>query len=204
VDCNSVSPDRKRAIADVIQSGPARFVEAAIMAPVPKRHGQGVPMLINGPAAASLAEMLRPLGFAMEMMSGPFGTAAAVKMCRSIVVKGLEALLTECVLAASRFGAEDRVFASLQQAYPGIQWKQLADYMVNRVVVHGARRAREMEEVSETLRSVGIEPIMSEAAARRQDWAAQLELVSRFGAEGPATYREVLEILDRISAGQGV
>ncbi|HEV2447102.1 MAG TPA: DUF1932 domain-containing protein, partial [Candidatus Sulfopaludibacter sp.] len=201
VDCNSVSPATKRQIADVILRGPARFVEAAILAPVPKKRGQRVPMLTSGEAAPALAETLAPFGFSMEPLSGELGTAAAVKMCRSIVVKGLEALLTECVLGASRFGAEDRVFASLQQSYPGIEWKKLADYMVNRVTVHGERRAREMEEVAETLRSVGVEPIMAEATARRQDWAAQLGLASHFGPEGPATYREVLETLSPRRSG---
>jgi 3-hydroxyisobutyrate dehydrogenase-like beta-hydroxyacid dehydrogenase len=193
IDCNSVSPATKRHVGETIQSGAGRFLEAAIMAPVPKRRGQGVPMLVNGAGAAELATALAPLGFAMEPLDAPFGTAAAVKMCRSIVIKGLEALLTECVLGASRFGAEERVFASLQKSYPGLDWKRLADYMVNRVAVHGGRRAREMEEVAETLRSVGIEPIMAEAAARRQDWAAKLGFAERFGPDGPATYQQVLE-----------
>ena len=195
VDCNSVSPARKRDIADAIQSHGIPFVEAAIMQPVPKRQGHRVPMLVNGEAAHGLAQVLTPMGFALETLSAPFGTAAAVKMCRSIVVKGLEALMTECVLAASEFGADDRVWASLQESHPGIHWKQLADYMVNRVAVHGERRAHEMEEVAETLRSVGIDPIMSEAAARRQRWAAEMQLASRFGSDGPGSYREVIEAL---------
>jgi 3-hydroxyisobutyrate dehydrogenase-like beta-hydroxyacid dehydrogenase len=193
IDCNSVSPAKKREIADVIQSTPARFFEAAIMSPVPKTKGQSAPMLINGEFAASVAEALAPLGFAMEPMCAAVGTAAAVKMCRSIVIKGMEALLTECVLAASRLGAEDRVFASLQHSYPGLDWKQLADYMVNRLTVHGERRAREMDEVAAMLREIGVEPMMSEAAARRHGWSAQLGLAARFGPEGPRTYREMIE-----------
>lgn len=199
IDCNSVSPANKRAIAEVIELGPAKFVEAAILAPVAKNRGQSVAMLTCGDAAPALAETLRPLGFSMEAVDGPFGTAAAVKMCRSIVVKGLEALMTECVLAASQFGAEERVFASLRQAYPGIDWAKLADYMVNRVAVHGERRAREMEEVAATLRSVGVEPIMSEAAARRQEWSARIGLATQFGPEGPSSYREVVDFV----AGRG-
>lgn len=199
IDCNSVSPATKRQIAEIIAASPAQFVEAAILAPVPKQKGQGVPMLVNGEGAAGAAETLNALGFAMEALEAPIGTAAAVKMCRSIVVKGLESILTECVLAASEFGAEERVFASLGQSFPGMDWKRLADYMVNRVVVHGERRAREMEEVAATLRAVGVEPIMSEAAARRQDWSARLKLASRFGPEGPLTYREALEALKPVT-----
>ena len=96
------------------------------------------------------------------------GRAAAVKMFRSVIYKGLEALIFECVLGASQYGAEDRVFASLAESFPGIDWKKLADYMVGRVVVHGERRAREMEEVARTLEELGIEPMM--AAAPRDVW----------------------------------
>lgn len=114
---------------------------------------------------------------------------------RHIYVKGLEALMFECVLAAYPYGADERVFASLAESFPGIDWKKLANYMVGRVVVHGERRAHEMEEVAETLRSLDIEPIMAEATARRQEWCAKLGLSSTFGAEGPKTYREVLEAM---------
>jgi 3-hydroxyisobutyrate dehydrogenase len=91
------------------------------------------------------------------------------------------------------------VFASLNESFPGLDWKKLADYMVNRVVVHGERRAREMEEVAETLRAMGIEPIMAEATARRQDWSAKLRLRDQFPPEGPQTYDEVLSYVSTAS-----
>ena len=104
--------------------------------------------------------------------------------------------LPGCVRAASHYGAEDRVFASLQESYPGFDWKKMADYHVGRVALHGERRAHEMEEVAETLRAAGIEPTMAEATARLQAWGGQLNLKSQFGPEGPATYREVLDALN--------
>ena len=85
---------------------------------------------------------------------------------------------------------------SLEETWPGIDWKKLADYMSGRVVVHGERRAREMEEVAETLKAIGIDPIMAEATARRQDWAAQMDLRSHFGQEGPKTYQDVVDVID--------
>jgi 3-hydroxyisobutyrate dehydrogenase-like beta-hydroxyacid dehydrogenase len=139
---------------------------------------------------------MRPFGLRCDVLAGAnVGSAAAVKMCRSIVVKGLEALMCECVLAARPFDADEHVFASLNESFPGLDWKALADYMVGRVVVHGERRAREMEEVAETLAAIGVEPIMAEAAGRRQQWSADLGLSARFGPVGPATYREVLDVL---------
>ncbi len=101
---------------------------------------------------------MAPYGMRLEVVSSEVGTAAATKMFRSIVVKGLEALIFECVLGASRYGAEQRVFDSLGETFPGIDWNALANYMIGRVVVHGERRAREMEEVAETLRHLAIEP----------------------------------------------
>ena len=194
-DLNSVSPALKRQIASVIDASGAKFVEVAVMAPVAP-YGHKVPMLAGGPAARAFAERMAPLGTRIEVLDGAtIGAAAAVKMCRSIIVKGLEALMCECVLGASQYDADELVFKSLKESFPGIDWKKLADYMVGRVAVHGERRAREMEEVSETLRAIGIEPIMAEATARRQDWSAQLDLRSRFGPEGPKTYREVIEFL---------
>jgi 3-hydroxyisobutyrate dehydrogenase len=200
-DLNSVSPDVKREIATVIAGSGTTFVEAAVMAPVGP-YGQRVPMLLGGPGAEAFVMAMQPYGMRLQILPGAqVGTAAAVKMCRSVVVKGLEALLTECVLGASAYDATEHVFASLQESYPGIDWKQLTDYNINRLVVHGERRAREMDEVAETLRAAGVEPIMAEATARRQDWGASIGLKAQFPPEGPKTAQEVLEVLDTLKRG---
>jgi 3-hydroxyisobutyrate dehydrogenase-like beta-hydroxyacid dehydrogenase len=200
-DLNSVSPALKQEIDRTVRASGAQFVEIAVMAPVlPYAHR--VPMLLGGTGAALFAERMTPLGMRCEVLSAPVGTAAAVKMCRSIVVKGLEALMCECVLGASRYDASAHVFASLNESFPGIDWQKLADYMVGRVVVHGERRAREMEGVAETLRAIGVEPIMTEATARRQEWSVGLGLRSHFGPDGPKTAAEVLDVIARLTGVQ--
>ena len=191
-DLNSVSPAVKQGIARTIAASGARFVEIAMMAPVPP-YGHKVPILAGGPAAIEFAGRMNPYGMRIEVISPEVGTAAATKMFRSIMVKGMEALITECVLGAGRYGAEQAVFASLAESYPGIDWKAMADYMIGRVVEHGERRAREMEEVAETLESIGIEPIMAEATARRMDWSAKIGLKQHFHGEPPQNYREFLQ-----------
>jgi 3-hydroxyisobutyrate dehydrogenase len=193
-DLNSVSPALKQQIERVIAATGAAFVEAAVMSPVPP-NGHRSPMLLGGKAAPAFAERMTPFGMRLQVISDQIGTAAATKMFRSIIVKGLEALMLECVLASAPYGADERVFSSLSESFPGIDWQRLANYMVSRVVLHGDRRAREMEEVAETLQSLGIEPIMADAAARRQDWCAQLGISAQFGPDGPRTYREVLEAI---------
>ena len=198
-DINSVSPALKQDIDGVISATGARFVEVAVMAPVGP-YGHKVPMLVGGAGAHDFKQMLAPFGMRIDVLDGAkVGSAAAVKMCRSIVVKGIEALLFECVMAATKFGADDLVFASLKETWPGIDWKKLADYTSGRVVVHGERRAREMEEVAETLKAIGIDPIMAEATARRQDWSAQMDLRSHFGPDGPKSYQEVIEVIEKLS-----
>ncbi|HUK32779.1 MAG TPA: DUF1932 domain-containing protein [Vicinamibacterales bacterium] len=198
-DINSVSPALKQEIDRVISGTGATFVEVAVMAPV-FPYGHKVPMLLGGAGAKAFADTMTPLGMRMQILQGArVGSAAAVKMCRSVVVKGIEALLFECVMAATKFDADDLVFASLTETWPGIDWKRLADYTSGRVVVHGERRAREMEEVAETLKSVGIDPIMAEATARRQDWSAHMNLRAHFGPEGPKTYQDVVDIITRLT-----
>jgi len=197
-DLNSVSPALKQDIDRIVTASGARFVEVAVMAPV-LPYGHRVPMLLGGRAARLFKDAMTPFGMRCEVLSDVVGTAAAVKMCRSIVVKGLEALLCECVLGASRYDAGTHVFASLNESFPGVDWQKLADYMVGRLVLHGERRAREMEEVAETLRAIGIEPIMAEATARRQEWSARLGLRSHFGPEGPKTAGEVLDVVARLT-----
>jgi 3-hydroxyisobutyrate dehydrogenase len=194
-DLTSVSPALKQEIGSIISGAGAAFVEAAVMAPV-KPYGHRVPMLLGGSGARRFTDLMGPLGMRLEVLTESVGTAAAVKMCRSIVVKGLEALLVECVLAASRYGAESHVFASLDESFPGTDWKPLADYMTGRAILHGERRAREMEEVAETLRAIGIEPMMAEATARRQEWCGRLNLRSRFGPDGPGTYADILAAIE--------
>jgi len=201
VDLNSVSPALKQSIGQMVASRGARFVEVAIMSPVP-RHGSAVPMLLGGPHAHSLLDLLSPYGMNLEVISEQIGAASAVKMCRSVVVKGLEALLLECAMGSVPYGADERVFETLDETFPGIDWKRLASYMIGRVVEHGERRAREMEEVAATLRSIGVEPIMAEATARRQDSLSSLGLLDYFGGEAPDDYRAVAQAVAERSGAE--
>jgi len=197
VDLNSVSPSLKQRIERIVSESRARFVEASIMAAV-KPHGHRVPILLGGVHAQALSNKLTPYGMRLEVVSDKTGSASAVKMCRSIVIKGLEALLFECALGASRYGADDRVLASLNESLPGMDCVKLTGYTMGRVLEHGERRAREMEESAETLRAVGVEPIMCEAISRRQEWGGRLDLLSQFGDKPPEDYREIVRLINKI------
>jgi len=178
LDMNSVSPQRKIETAALVAPSGAAYVDVAVMAPAaPYLHK--VPCLIGGPGAAALAPRAAALGMKMEFVSNQVGQASAIKMFRSVVVKGLEALFVESMTASAEYGVEARVLASLQETWPGIDWEKLAGYMIERVVSHGKRRAAEMREVSATLESIGMEPVMAAATAVRQQWIVDLGVKER-------------------------
>jgi 3-hydroxyisobutyrate dehydrogenase-like beta-hydroxyacid dehydrogenase len=184
LDVNSVSPETKRGNAREVEASGADYVEAAVMAPVPPQR-LAVPMLLGGRRAAGLATALSALGMNATPVAEAIGIASAIKMCRSIMIKGIEALVVESMLAARRFGAEDAVLASLEQTFPHMGWAaELPDYLVSRVAEHGRRRAAEMREVALTLEEVGIRPVMARATAVRHD--ALVDAMAAAGYPYPA------------------
>lgn len=191
MDLNSTSPAVKQQAAAAVSATGARFVEAAVMAGVPPL-GHKVPMLLCGEAAPELVARLSAYGMCVEDFGPEIGRAAAAKMFRSVVVKGMEALFQECVLGAERYGVSDKVLDSIGDGYPGIDWKALASHLIGRTALHGERRSHEMEEVAETLKSLGIEPLMSAAAAKRIAWAAGFGLKETFKGAAPKSYLDVV------------
>jgi 3-hydroxyisobutyrate dehydrogenase-like beta-hydroxyacid dehydrogenase len=160
-DMNSVGPQTKRAAARLVAEAGAIYVDAALLAPVePARLG--VPLLVAGPAAA--VARLRAAGFTDVVHAGAeIGRAAAVKLIRSVMVKGIEALTDEMMAAARAAGVVEPVLASL-----GANWRPKVDYNLERMAVHGVRRAAEMAEAVATLEALGVDPVMTRGTVLRQ------------------------------------
>ncbi|KWF60907.1 NAD(P)-dependent oxidoreductase [Burkholderia pseudomultivorans] len=201
IDINSVSPATKQHGQRLIEAAGAHYVEAAVMAPVPP-YGLAVPMLLGGPRAEPVARELNALGFDARAVSTRVGVASAAKMCRSVMIKGIEALTVECLGAARAHGADALVLASLRETFGKFAtMPDLPGYLVSRVAEHGRRRAAEMREVAETVREGGVEPEMSAACARLQD-----RFVDRMAEHG-IDYRTLqpfdwANLLDRLDGRQ--
>jgi 3-hydroxyisobutyrate dehydrogenase-like beta-hydroxyacid dehydrogenase len=166
LDINSVSPSRKQETAKLLGDA-ARYVDVAVIAPIhPARHQ--TPLLLAGPHADAVAPVLTTLAMRATTAGAEVGAAAAIKMIRSVIMKGMEALTLECFLAAARAGVVDEVAGSLKNNYPSLDWAKIIPYNLERMASHGERRAAEMEEVAATLRELGIEPLMTEATVQRQ------------------------------------
>ena len=175
LDLNSVSPKTRLQAADIIELSGGRFVEAAVMAPIePKRLAS--PILLGGPHAGRFEEFGASLGFtAAKVFSGQVGPASATKMCRSVIIKGMEALFAESLVAARHYGVETDVVESLSNLLQVEDWQAQAHYMISRSIEHGLRRAEEMREVTATMNDADVDPLMSIACINRQEWAATFD-----------------------------
>jgi 3-hydroxyisobutyrate dehydrogenase-like beta-hydroxyacid dehydrogenase len=167
LDINSVSPGRKQETAKLLD-GAARYVDVAILAPIhPARHR--TPLLLAGPHAAAVMPLLIDELEMRGVIAGEaVGAAAGLKMIRSVMIKGIEALTAECFIAATRAGIVEEVAASLKNNYPTLDWGKVIEYNLERMASHGIRRAEEMDQVAETLRELGLDPLMAGATAARQ------------------------------------
>ena len=171
-DMNSASPVTKKKGAELVNPSHAHYVEGAVMAPVPG-PGIKVPILAGGPAAADAAQLLNSLGMNVTPVTTEPGRASAMKLCRSIVIKGLEAIMVDCAAAAKQWGVKDEVFASLDASYPAIDFRQLAETMGGRVRQHGVRRAAEMREAAMMVEDLGMDPGLCQAIADAQQRGAE-------------------------------
>jgi 3-hydroxyisobutyrate dehydrogenase-like beta-hydroxyacid dehydrogenase len=183
LDFNSASPGAKRRAAALVNAAGGHYVEGAVMTSIPPYRIK-VPLLLGGPDAAALAPLINTLGFAAKVASEHLGVASATKMCRSVMIKGLEAMVIESFTAARHHGVEDAVIASLQETFPGIDWEKQAAYFFQRVIEHGRRRSEEVREVAQTVREAGLEPFSAAGTAERQAWVADLGDAGLFGTRG--------------------
>jgi len=183
LDFNSASPGAKIEAAGLVSAAGGRYVEGAVMTSVPP-HRIKVPLLLGGPDATALEPTLSALGFAAKVHSAQLGVASATKMCRSVMIKGLEAMVIEAFTTARHYGVEDAVIASLKETFPGIDWEKQGAYLFQRAIEHGRRRSEEVREVAVTVREAGLEPWSASGTAERQAWVADLSDAGVFGRKG--------------------
>lgn len=181
-DINSASPATKRTAAAKVAPSGAHYVEGAVMAAVAV-PGIRVPILAGGPQAVSVGPRLNGLGMNVRAVSAEPGRASAMKLCRSIVIKGLEVLMVDCAAAARKWGVDDEVFASLHETFPSIDFAEMAGYMAERVGSHGLRRAAEMREAAMMLEDLGLDPRLAAAIADSQERGALAKAARKAAAE---------------------
>jgi len=203
LDLNSASPGTKQQAAAAVEAAGAHYVEAGVMTSVPP-YGIRVPMLLGGPRADALAALLNAWGLDAKPVSERLGVASAIKMCRSVMIKGLEALVIESYATARAYGVEDHVLPTLQETFPSIDWSEQGAYFFSRVVQHGKRRAEEMRESANTVREAGFAPLMTTAIADKQQWVADCARDGVFDAvDKKARWQDYADALLAARPGSG-
>ncbi len=180
LDFNSASPGAKIRAAGIVNGAGGRYVEGAVMTSVPPYRIR-VPLLLGGPDAGALLPHLQELGFAPRLADERLGIASATKMSRSVMIKGLEAMVIESFTTARHYGVEEALIASLRETFPGIDWEKQAAYFFQRVIEHGRRRSEEVQEVARTVQEAGLTPWSASGTAQRQAWVADLADAGVFG-----------------------
>ena len=199
LDCNSCAPQTKAGVAERVEAVGGRYVDVAVMSPV--RPSGRTPLLLSGPHADEAAAALAALGMAPKVHAGPVGSSSAIKMIRSVMIKGLEALACECVFAGRKAGVDDAVLASLDETFPGFDWKKRAAYMLERVATHGVRRAAEMREAALTVDQLGLDGAMSRGAVAWQQRVGDLGL--RAAGDDLSDYRRLADRILSALESQG-
>lgn len=195
LDLNSASPGTKAQCAALIDGAGGHYVEAGVMTSVPP-YGIKVPMLLGGVKAGELAAVLSGWGMDATPVAEKIGVASAIKMCRSVMIKGLVALVIESYTTARAYGVEEHMIPTLYETFPGIDWNKQGAYFFSRVAQHGKRRAEEMRESANTVLEAGFTPYMAAAIAEKHDWVAQQSRAGVFAGIGKeATWQDYADRL---------
>ena len=198
LDGNSVSPATKQQAAQIITTTGAKYVDVAIMAPIHPR-GHKTPLLIGGPDEADVRPYLEGYGFDFTWQGPQVGDASMVKMLRSILIKGMESLICECVTAAQGQGLDTDILTSAGKTLGIDDMPALANYVMERAATHGRRRAAELREVAKTLAELGLSNHMPTAIAKHQDMVADMALSDVFDGEIP---RDRAKLAQEMRKGQ--
>lgn len=167
-DLNSCAPSTKQLSAEIISKAGARFVDVAVMASISSKLHR-TDMLVSGEHSKEAIQFMESLGMKPGHILGDVGRASTIKMVRSILVKGIEALTAECFAAACKAGVADEVAASLDASHTTTNWKNQAGYNMERMTTHGTRRAAEMREVAQTLSDLNVVNRMTNGTIEWQD-----------------------------------
>jgi 3-hydroxyisobutyrate dehydrogenase-like beta-hydroxyacid dehydrogenase len=199
VDFASATPKVKRAVGAALQTSGAQFADASIMG-TPHADGHRLPILASGPAAVAFRDLLSPWGLRIEHVPGELGAASGIKIMRSVIAKGLEALLVECMLGSRRYGIDEEVMASFAKFMDSRPFAEMANFLLVTDAIHAERRGQEARMSVDALEEIGIEPTMTRATAERLEWVSALGVKGHFGGVVPKHYHEAIDALEALQA----
>ena len=190
VDVSTATPKEKRHICAMVSEKGGLFVDAAMMGSLlSDRHK--VSMLLSGPGAAKMKEMMDPYHMRLKLVTGEAGTATSIKFIRSITAKGISALLVESLQTAQKFGVEETIVDSFLDSY-GEGFLKIINGYTSGAIIHAARREYEGQNVVDFLKSEDLPYTMAEATREKLAWLQENHIKDRFENDVPRDWRGVL------------
>ena len=156
VDCNAINPATVEKVAAALAPTGCPFVDAGIIGSPPKPGDAGPRFYASGPAAARFAS-LRDYGLDIRVLGGAMSAASALKMSYAGITKGTQAIGAAMMLAATRAGSADALFAELQSSQ-----KELFPYLKKSLTQMPPKAYRWVAEMQEIAGFVGEDPAASE------------------------------------------
>ena len=201
IDVNTASPKLMEAVAAVIDRTAAAFADVAMMGAIPTFLHK-VPILASGQGAERFKELMQPYGMNINCVGDKAGQASAIKMFRSIFMKGFLALLLEMLPATHRYQVDDIVLNSIAETMEKNSFLETVRLQISKGVVNAERMAHEMEDVVQTLQDIGMPALMAPAAMEKLNWCTRLGLKAHYGGDLPESLNEILDTIEsRIIAG---
>lgn len=193
LDFASATPKIKQGVAAKLEASGALLGDGSIEGT--PLHGYSMRMLSSGPAGERVRDWLVPWGMQIEFTGPVLGTASGIKIIRSVLIKGIEALTDEMMLAARQYGIDEAVLASACKTLAR-PWIDTVQSLIPSGAIHAKRRAEELEMSADAVQDAGVEPIMARAVAARLRWKEGLGLKDHFKGVVPQTYQEALDALE--------
>lgn len=198
VDFASTTPKVKQTVGAVLKESGVQIADASIMG-TPHTDGHRLPILASGPAAQAFLDVMNPWGLKIEYVAGELGAASGIKIMRSVIAKGLEALLVECMLGARRYGIDQAVLASFDKFMATRSFTSMANFLITTGSIHAERRSHEAEMSADALIEAGVDPIMTRATVERLAWVNDLGTKAHFSGEVPKSYTDSIAAMETLS-----
>ncbi|MDR3565816.1 MAG: NAD(P)-binding domain-containing protein [Negativicutes bacterium] len=186
-DVSTSSAPTKKKIAAAVEARQAFFVDGALMSSISLQQHK-TPTLVSGSGSDRFIGLLAPYNMSLEKVSDVAGDAIAIKLVRSIYMKGIASLAVEMLEAAAKLQVDTPVLKSIGETLDATSFNELLNWLVPAGAIHAQRQAHEMSDVTAMLQEIGVEPTMTIATTKRLHWLIEKNAKDRFKGKKPATW----------------
>ena len=196
VDVSASTPESKKKIGDMLNKTGALFTDAAMMGSLPQDKHR-VPIFASGDGAKVFRKLMEPYGMRITCVDGGAGAASAIKLIRSIYMKGIAALMIEMLQAADAYQVADEVVQSIGKSMDGIAFSEHLDRLVIGTAIHAQRRSKELDGSKQMLRECNLDDSMTCASKKKHELMAELDFPSRYLLKVPQNWQEIISDMRR-------